>query len=84
MEKLVIVTQQVDCYLIQEVETISYESKEKFMEDWALWYANTPERVYWDRFQNTAIIRRMVNDLCKEDSFDVYTLEEFFQERKVN
>lgn len=83
MEKLVIVTQTVDVYQMQEVDTMEYESVEKFLQDWMKWSA---ERDYWntDHFLDTRINKRMVNDMSHEDAFEVLTLEEFFHIRKVN
>lgn len=85
MEKLVVVTQTVDVYEQDEVETISYESKEKFIEDHAQWKSN-PDGDKWDRFQNTLILRHYVNELGTgaDGSWEVYTLDEFFEIYKVN
>lgn len=83
MEKLVIVTQTVDVYQMQEVDTMEYESVERFLQDWMKW---SSERDYWntDHFLDTRINKRMVNDMSHEDAFEVLTLEEFFHIRKVN
>jgi hypothetical protein len=84
MKKLVIVTVFVEIYAMENVETISYESKEKFLSDVKEWQ-NCPGDSF-DRFLNTTIYHRYVNDLSEYDNgaYDVYTLEEFFEARKVN
>ena len=84
MEKLVIVTVFVDVYAIECVETIEYESKESFLKDVLSW--QNEDKPDYERFQNTSINHNYLNDLSDPDNgaFEVYTLEEFFQLRKVN
>jgi hypothetical protein len=84
MEKLVIVTVFVDVYAIESVETISYDSKESFKRDVLSW--QNDDKPNHERFQNTSINHNYKNDLSDVDdgAYEVYTLEEFFQERKVN
>jgi hypothetical protein len=83
MEKLVILTVTVDVYAEETVETISYESKEMFKKDCLSWQNEVGNK--YDQFKNTSIFRNSVNDLSAYDGgWEVYTLEEFFEERKVN
>jgi hypothetical protein len=83
VEKLVVVTQYEDVHVMQDVQTISYESKEKFLSDLKEWQDNFNNGNLLF-FKNTCIDRSTVYGLDKENSYEVYTLEEFFQERKVN